>query len=364
MNQHTSSAAPLTGIRVIDLATPRAELAGRLLADLGAEVIKIEPPGGCAARFMPPFEAGREGHVEGSLYWAAVGLGKKSVELDLDDRYDRERLLNLVTTADILVESFDPGAMARRRLDYMTLSAFNPRLIYVSVTPFGQTGPEAGMPATDLTLEAAGALLGLQGDGDRPPVPIGFPQASFHGGAQAAADALVAVHERTRSGLGQYLDVSMQAAMVWTLMNATGYPPNVHANPPGFAEARANPPAQLLPGVVIPRALECKDGHVAYAIALPIVGGRTQHEVLAWAESEGMLPEGLKGISWHNWMADVLGGTLTPAQLSASIAATIAFIRTRTKAEIQGLLGRRDHILKVFDQQIAQRGETTVLYTL
>src|SRR5690606_4390298 len=108
----------------------------------------------------------------------------------------------------------------------------------VSVTPFGQDGPMAQAPASDLTVEAAGALLGLQGDGDRPPLPVGYPQARSHAGIQAAADAIIALNERARSGLGQHLDVSMQACMVWTLLQATGYPPNEGRDPPGSGPER------------------------------------------------------------------------------------------------------------------------------
>ena len=102
-------AGPLEGIRVLDLATPLAEATGRILADLGAEVVKIEPPGGCASRRTPPFEAGREGDPEGSLFWRAWGLGKRSVVLDLDEPADRATLIGLARGADILVESFNAG---------------------------------------------------------------------------------------------------------------------------------------------------------------------------------------------------------------------------------------------------------------
>ncbi|MCX7065919.1 MAG: CoA transferase, partial [Proteobacteria bacterium] len=178
-----TDAAPqaLAGVRVIDLATTRAELAGRVLADLGAQVIKIEPPEGCAARRLPPF---REQHpndpIEGSLYWASVGLGKHSVVLALESPDDHKRLLGLIDAADVLIESFDPGVMAALGLGYSTLAQRNPGLVYTSITPFGQTGPAAFAPAIDLTIEASGGLIGLQGDGDRPPMAIGLPQASFH----------------------------------------------------------------------------------------------------------------------------------------------------------------------------------------
>src|SRR5882672_6665649 len=101
----------LAGIQVVDLATSRAELAGRVLADLGAEVVKVEPPGGSDARRLPPFRDGADGSVEGSLYWAFVGLGKRSVALDVHSAADRQDLLRLIDGADILIESFDPGVM-------------------------------------------------------------------------------------------------------------------------------------------------------------------------------------------------------------------------------------------------------------
>ena len=156
-------AGALAGIRVIDLSTPRAELAGRVLADLGAEVIKIEPPGGAAARRMAPFAGDRTGDPEASLYWASVSLGKRSVVLDLDLAADRARLLELLDSADVLIESFDPGELERRGLGEALLRSRNRRLIHASVTPFGVDGPEAGLAATELTIEAAGGLLGLQG---------------------------------------------------------------------------------------------------------------------------------------------------------------------------------------------------------
>ena len=96
-------------------------------------------------------------------------------------------------------------------LDHVTLRERNPQLIYASITPYVQSGPKAQWPASDLTIEAAGGRLAIQGDQDRPPVPVGFPQASLHGGAQAAADIAIALNERTHSGLGQYLDLSLQA---------------------------------------------------------------------------------------------------------------------------------------------------------
>ena len=202
----------LDGIRVLDLTTARAEMAGKVLADLGAEVIKVEPPEGTPARRMPPFD---DRDPERSLYWAILGLGKGSVVLDvLGDHADREAFERLLTGADVLLESFDPGVMAGVGLGYEQLAERFPQLVYTSVTPYGQDGPWADRPATELTVESAGGLVSLQGDQDRPPLPVGYPQAAFHAGAQAAADTLIALYERDRSGFGQRLDTSQQAAIL------------------------------------------------------------------------------------------------------------------------------------------------------
>ncbi len=245
---------PLHGVHVLDLTTRRAELAGRSLAELGAVVLKIEPPGGCDSRTVPPFD---EHHGPGgiSLYWAAVGMGKLSVTLDITSLEGREQLRRLASRFDVLIESFDPGYMDSLGLGYGNLHAINPRLVYMSVTPYGQTGPKANWPATELTIEAACGRMALQGDRDRPPLPIGYPQAAFHSGAQAACDIIIALNEREVSGLGQRLDLSMQEAMIWTLMDATGYPPNTGGDPVGGGDDRAHAP-------VLQRSIPCADGYM------------------------------------------------------------------------------------------------------
>jgi crotonobetainyl-CoA:carnitine CoA-transferase CaiB-like acyl-CoA transferase len=335
MSDQPGASGPLAGLRVIDLATDRAELAGRLLADLGADVIKVEPPGGSPSRRLPPFERGREGEPNGSLYWAAVALNKQSVVLDLNSERDRGTLRQLIAAADIFIESFDPGFLGALSLGYEAMRALNPALVYVSVTPFGQDGPAAHVPATDLTIEAAGGLLGLQGDRDRPPVPVGYPQASFHAGVQAAADAIVALNERAVSGLGQHLDVSMQAAMVWTLMHATGFPPNTGGDPPGTGDDRDKTPPEPIPGVdAPPRIWEVKDGWVVAAMGLGALGARTLNIMSRWMEREGLIEPGLVGRDWSNWSIDVREGRMPPQDVNHLIRQVVQFFKTRTKLEL------------------------------
>ncbi len=323
----------LAGVRVLDLATPRAEMAGRVLADMGAEVIKVEPPTGVESRCLPPFN---DADPQRSLYWAAVGLGKRSVVVDLESEAGRSDFRALLATADVLIESFDPGAMSKWDLGYNDLAPQHPDLIYVSVTPYGQDGPHAHRPATDLTIEAAGGLVGLQGDGDRPPVPVGLPQASMHAGVQAAADTAIALRERDLSGLGQHLDVSMQAAVVWTLMNATGFPPNTGDDPPGTCAQRSvggDSPSGAVMGVH-----PCLDGYVVFSIVPGGLGLRHSAKVLKWIAEEGELIGGLAGVDIDEWVANV--GSLVmedPAEAGRQVAIATEnlhhFVARRTMAE-------------------------------
>ncbi|MEO8539840.1 MAG: CoA transferase [bacterium] len=329
---------PLTGLLVADFSTTRAELAGRLLAELGAEVIKIEPPGGAEARTLPPFDESKSrDDADASLYWASVGGGKKSVVVDLEDSAARASLRGLLSQADIVIESFDPGEMARLGLSYAEISDYNPGVIYAAVTPYGQDGPDALSPATDLTLEAAGGLLGLQGDPDRPPVPVGYPQASFHAGIQAAADCVIALNEREHSGQGQYLDVSMQAAMVWTLMSATGYPRNTGNDPPTSGPNRVVPVPSMLPGISFPKQWDCADGYLTVLLAGGRVGKTPLQSALDWAKADGLVPEHLAARNWNTWAMDLLTGQLPLEDAQAALDCVAQFFKRHTQHELMQL---------------------------
>ncbi len=335
----SAAAPPLSGIRVLDLTTARCEIGGRILADLGAEVLKIEPPEGCDARRMPPFEDGREGEPDGSLYWAAYGASKRSVVLDLASDEGRAGLRALAEGADVLLESFAPGQLAAIGLGYEDLHALNPALVYASITPFGQTGPDAQSPATELTIEAAGGLLSLQGDGDRPPVPVGYPQAGLHGGAQAAADAVVALVERDRSGRGQHLDISMQACMVWTMMDASGYPPNEGGDKPGYGDDRAEPRPPHPSGLHLPRVVAAADGHVITTMGVNLPQRIALNETIAWMKEAGVeFPERLQAIDWERWHEQFADPSAVPAETLAlideAVLLAVEFIGTRPKREL------------------------------
>ena len=254
---------------------------------------------------IPPFVDGREGELDGSLHWAVYAIGKRSVVLDLADEADRARLRELARGADVLVESLEPGTLDALGLGYGDLSALNPALVYASISPFGQTGPHAHRPATDLTLQAAGGLVSMQGDHDRPPIPVGFPQAGLHAGVQAAADVVVALNERDYSGLGQHLDTSMQACIVWTLLDATGYPPNEGRDKPGYGDDRSDPVPPRTAGLDLPTMIEVADGYTTSTMGAALAMLNTANQAVAWMLRDGPeLPEHLRGIDWEHWHED------------------------------------------------------------
>ena len=195
------NSSPLAPYRVLDLTEGGFNWCGKVLADLGADVIKVEPPEGSLTRRRGPFAVGVE-DPEGSLFWAAYCLNKRSAALDLERADGVEALRELARGADVLVESFAPGYLAERGLGFHDLAAANPGLVYTSITPYGQTGPRAHHRAADIAAWAMGGMQYLCGDEDRPPVRVAVPQAELHAGAQAAAGTMIALRARNRSGAG------------------------------------------------------------------------------------------------------------------------------------------------------------------
>ncbi len=204
----------LSAYRVLDLSDERGQLAGQMLADLGAEVLLIEPPGGSRSRKLGPFVEGHEGDAEYSLWFWSYNRGQQSISIDLDTSDGQAELRRLVAGADMLIESTNPAVMVERGLGPDDLAEINPGLVYTSSSAFGSDGPKATWKATDLNIIGAGMQLLMMGDADRPPVRIPLDQAFLHASAEAAAGTLVALYERNRSGQGQHVDVSAQQAIL------------------------------------------------------------------------------------------------------------------------------------------------------
>ena len=180
-----------------------------MLADLGADVIQVEPPHGSSGRVVAPFFVDRP---DESIYWAAYTRGKRGITCNLEDPRGRNLLLQLLETADFLIESSDVGRMAQLGLDHESLREQFPHLIYASISAFGQTGPKAHYVGSDLAIWAAGTPLLMSGDDDRAPVRVSQPQSWGHAAGDAAGGAMPALHARHQSGRGQHVDISAQVS--------------------------------------------------------------------------------------------------------------------------------------------------------
>src|SRR5690242_13225121 len=175
----------LKGFRMLDLADEKGALCGKIFADLGADVIKLEPPSGCATRRIPPFLEDRPGE-DRSLYFIAYHAGKRGVTANLDSADGRALVAELAKQCDFVVESFPLGHLDSIGLGYDALAKINPRIIYTSITPFGDKGPGKDYKWADIISWAAGGMMYLMGEEGKPPIQMSLPQAGLHGGAEAA----------------------------------------------------------------------------------------------------------------------------------------------------------------------------------
>jgi benzylsuccinate CoA-transferase BbsE subunit len=326
----------LAGFRLLDLSDDRGALCGRIFADLGADVIKIEPPAGCVTRCIPPFLDDLPG-PQRSLYFLAYEAGKRSITLNLDSDDGRRLLRDLAARADFILESFAPDYLAEREMDYPQLSAINPRLIQISITPFGDRGPGARFAATDLTVWAAGGMMYMMGEAGRPPLQMSLPQAGLHAGAEAAVAALIAHYERQHSGLGQRVVVDMQACVVGTLMNEQAMP-IMHGN--WIRRTGAWSSALGLQQRLIYR---CADGHVAVLI-IGAAGAPSTRALIQWMEEQGQASPWMRTTAWESWApgAFMAASAQELAQVRELDQAVQSFLLPMTRAEIyrQGLRRR------------------------
>jgi crotonobetainyl-CoA:carnitine CoA-transferase CaiB-like acyl-CoA transferase len=206
-------AGPLQGIRVIDLTRVLAgPFATQSLGDLGAEVLKIEPPElGDETRHFPPFVGGE------SHYFLGINRNKKSLVVDLQKPEGAEILRRLVATADILVENYRPGVMDRLDLGYAKLAALNPRLIYCAISGFGLTGPLRDKPSFDIVTQALSGALSINGERGHLPVKLGIPLGDMVGGIFGPMAILAALHERSQTGHGRLIDISLYDGLIGML---------------------------------------------------------------------------------------------------------------------------------------------------
>ncbi|MFB0557836.1 MAG: CaiB/BaiF CoA transferase family protein [Candidatus Bathyarchaeia archaeon] len=239
---------PLKGVRVLDLTRVLAgPFCSMTLSDLGAEVIKVEIPGrGDDTRAYPPFIKGQ------SSYFMSLNRGKKSVTLDLKTEEARRAFYRIAEKCDLVLENFRPGVTKRLGVDYEALRKVNPKLIYCSISSFGQTGPYAQWPGYDLIIQGMGGLMGITGEPGRPPVRIGMAITDIGAGMYAIIAILSALRVRDKTGEGQYLDVSMiDGSVSWMTYVAGNY----------FATGEVPPRmGSAHPSIVPYQAFEAGDG--------------------------------------------------------------------------------------------------------
>ena len=276
------SETALGDVRVLDLANEMGVYCTKLLADLGADVIKIEPPGGDPMRLREPFFHD-EPHPEKSLYWLHFNTSKRSVTLNLETADGREMFKRLAKSADIVVETFPPGYLDRLGLGYSSLREINPRLIVCSITPFGQRGPYRSFKGGDLVGQCSGGQAHWLGYFDRPPVRHGCEQAYHQTSLQAAHGILAALYHRDETGEGQHIDVAMQECVVRGMQfSLNDYIMNKRT------WGRTGIERSPWPGVPVRQVFPCRDGYVSlvsFDITAP--GGRLR-ELIEWMDSEGM----------------------------------------------------------------------------
>jgi crotonobetainyl-CoA:carnitine CoA-transferase CaiB-like acyl-CoA transferase len=271
--------AALDDVRVLDLAGEIGQYCTKLLADLGADVIKIEPPGGDPVRRLPPFYRDEPG-PDTSLYWLNLNTNKRSITLDIENAEDRTVFEKLVVSADVVVETYQPGYLDALDLGYDGLTKLKPDIILTSITGFGQTGPHAKYKAPDIVGVAMGGIMWLAGDPQDPPNVPPWKQGYICASIHAAGGTLTALYHRDVTGEGQQVDVSMQeslsiaqetAMQTWDMIEALRTR-NAH---------RGIIPIDV-PGI---GPYECKDGWVFGYVGSP--AGATWGDLLAWMVEEG-----------------------------------------------------------------------------
>ena len=323
----------LSPYRVLDLTNEHGFLCGKILGDLGADVIKIEKPGGDTARSIGPFYNDIL-EPEKSLFWMGFNTNKRGITLDIETSDGRKVFRKLVEKADFVLESFDSGYMDKLGLGYSDLRQINPGIIMASITSFGQTGPYKDFKATDIVLWALSGVGYVTGDSDRAPLMPSFPISYFFAATSAAIGVLVALCERAITGEGQYVDAPAQLGLGW----ATGPEPQgiwafnkqiLKRSGRMFNRALTDKGSEVR-YVHHPVAYECKDGSVKF---FPFVQGGSLASTVAlseWVIEEDMASETLKNLNW-----DEFGWhTVSQEDLDEITGSWSRFFLNHTKAEL------------------------------
>jgi len=312
----------LSPYRVLDLTDEKGLFCGKLMGDMGADVIKIERPGGDPVRNRGPFYHD-EADPEKSLYWFAMNTSKRGITLDLEKPQGLEIFKKLAKTADFVVESFPPGTMDRLGVGYADLEKLNPGLILVSIAPFGQTGPYKDFKGPDMVMWATGAgpFMRTFDSYDRPPFRVSHhPQTYFHAGTEAVVGAMVALYHRGTSGEGQHVDVSIQECVNWHPCGDWDFNKRVQKRGAFMIQMK----------VTVKHIWPCKDGHVMWRYTGGPMARRHSIPLVKWMAEEGMADDWLKNFEWdkfshYNTTQDIV---------DRMEEQTVRFFMTHTKTEL------------------------------
>ena len=325
MINEQKSKSSLAPYRALDLTDEKGLLCGKILGDLGADVIKIENPGGDSCRNTGPF-LDDDPDPEKSLFWFAFNANKRGITLNIETSAGQDIFRRLVRTADFVIESYPPGYMESYDLGYPVLSALNPGIILTSITPFGQTGPYSNYKAADIVAWAMGGMMYVCGDTDRPPVQCTFPQAYLQAGAQAAVGSLFALYHRSKNGEGQQVDISIQQSVLWTVMDVPPFWELTQINQQRAGAFRSRGSSGAIHRQIYP----CKDGYVHFTIYGGQLGASYLGNLVTWMSSEDMASDFLKEINWLEFDT-----ALAKQELYDRLEEEFSqFFMTHTKAEL------------------------------
>lgn len=311
--------------RVLDLTGSLGFLCGKILGDLGADVIKIEPPGGDPSRRLPP-HLRNDGDPPQGLYWLALNVNKRGITLDLQSRAGHSLFLRLAKKADFVLESFPPGTLDKWGLGYGELRKENPGLILVSITPYGQEGPYRNFQGSDLEIMALSGGMSLAGEKDGEPMRVTVPQAPMWVGVEAAMGALTALAYRSVAGQGQHVDVSAQVAVMAALAHAPAFWDLNRINP---ERAGVYITGRSVQGARMRVFWPCKDGWINFILYGGAAGRFSNRQLVSWMDEKGMAPESLKQIDWDKFEVT----SITQTEVDKLEAPIGRFLSTLTKQE-------------------------------
>jgi crotonobetainyl-CoA:carnitine CoA-transferase CaiB-like acyl-CoA transferase len=311
----------LDDVRVLEVSAPETMLAGRILADLGADVVVVEPPAGSPGRRLAPFLDDTPG-IERSLTWHALNYNKRGVTLDLSSPDGKALIRDLATKFDVVIEV--AGAHRASPLDSIK---FEPRTIRCTIAPFVRIGPKSEYAATDFTVMAASGAPAMTGDLDRPPLFFPVPQAMMEAGADAAIATLAGLIARDRDGIGQCAEVSTRIAAMMGSFGQALVPGS------GNPEGKRSQGAMTIAGVQVPSAYECADGYTLITIGFGPVFGQMTQRLAKWAAEEGHADSRIAEINWPSFIGDLSSRKVSSSDLQALVDGLKSLARSKTKAD-------------------------------